>query len=117
MAMEPNGIKIAGCVVASFAALGIYFLIFELRYMWYLGTSDFAMLRLFNIACILATIGLWVFFPSPWLVAVVAFIGLVFPPFYDRQTFAVIDLRFAGFLLLGVGLLVFSTYLWRGIRQ
>ena len=116
MAIEENGIKVVGYLVVSLVALGIYFLIFELRYMWYLGTNDSAVLRGGSIACTLAIVGLWVFFPSPILVAVIAFFGLIFPPFYDRNAFAMVDLRFVGFMLLGVGLLVAVTYLWRNTR-
>ena len=97
-------------------ALGIYFLIFELRYMWHLNANDFLLLRISNVVLMLTTFGLWVFFPSPLLVALVAFFGLVFPPFYDRNAFAMIDFRFTGFLLLGVCLLVAVTFLWRGAR-
>jgi hypothetical protein len=117
IAMGSSELKTGGYLLASFVTLGIYFLIFELRYMWYLGASEFAFLRICNIACLLVIVALWAFFPSPFLVALVALLGLIFPPFYDQSTFATVDLRFAGVVLLGVGLLVAATYLWRGVHE
>jgi hypothetical protein len=111
--MGTSALKTGGYLFASFLALGAYFLMFEFRYMWYLGASEVALLRLCNVACILAIVALWACFPSPLLVALIALVGLIFPPFYDQRSFAAVDLPFAGVVLFGVGLQVAATYLWR----
>lgn len=101
--------------LAGVLALAVYFLVYELRYNWYLKASDGAFVRLSCIASMLTVAGLWVFFPSRTLVAGIAFIGFLIPPTYESGLFVKLDWRFAPWVALSVALLVGATELRRRI--
>lgn len=109
--------KIGVYVISSALALGLYFLLFELRYAWYLNANDVAFIRICNIAFMLGIVGLWIFFPSPILVAVVAILGLLFPPLYNSDKFAIVNLPFVAVSSLSIGFLIVVTLLWRNARN
>jgi hypothetical protein len=109
--------RTVGITLVSLVALCIYFVLFELRYMWYLNISDFIFLRASIIGFILLITALWKFFPLPLLISIVGAVGLIFPPIYSSDTFAALNWGFAGCAFLSISLLIGVTYLWKDIRS
>ena len=108
-------------IVCAVIALSAHFLIFEMRYMWYLDIQDHKLLRGGYIACACAILALWAFFPSRVLVALLGVLALFFPhlyyatgarPLLGRE----IDLATIWFALLSVATLVGATELRRRIK-
>jgi hypothetical protein len=95
--------------VLAVTALVAYVYAFELRYMWFRGYKDVALVRQVEIGTVVAVVALWLFFPSRVLVGVIGLFGLLFPPIYDRANFAEVDLIFAGLASLHVGFLIAAT--------
>src|SRR5258708_2409437 len=110
--MSHLGIKLS-FLAAAFVALVAYVLTFELRYMWYLNSSEATFIRITYAVSIVAIVALWVFLPWRLIVAIVALLGFVVPPLYNDTSFAKMDWRFAGFCLISISLLVLATHLRR----
>ncbi len=95
----------------------MFYLVFELRYVWYLESSSAAFIRLVCIGVMLSVAALWIFWPLRVLVIAFGFIGLVFPPAYDRHLYAVLDAPFVAATLLVlaafVGVTEIRRRLWR----
>lgn len=87
--------------------------------MWYFSGPEIVSIGLGAVASMLAIsiVGLWVFFPSRIVVAIVSLLGLLLPPLYSVRLFARIDFPFLAFSLLSVGLLVSATQLRRNLKR
>lgn len=89
------------------------YVIFKLRYGWYLVNEDAHFLDIgFVLAAGLIAV-LWAFFPSRVAVAVVGATIFVFPPVLKQETFAAMDIPFAALSLIPIALLVLTTHLRR----
>jgi hypothetical protein len=104
--------KLAFVATASIA-LVVYVLTFELRYMWYLSHSDASVVRAIYAIFVGAIVALWIYLPSPLIVAIVALSGFFVPPLYNAGTFARMEWPFAGVCLVTIALIVVATVIRR----
>ncbi len=103
-------------LVATFA-LGLFSLValwvvFELRYVWYVQPDQLMVLRLGFTAVAGSIVALWLLYPSRVAVALLGFSGLAFPPLFDSR-FVGITPGFLLWVALIVGFLVGATQLRR----
>lgn len=115
LTMKPLTARVLFFVVAILA-LVVHFLLFQLRYGWYLKADDFSFLLAGYAVCSLAVIALWALLPSRLLVAATGLIAFIFPPMLQGNKFVPLDVRFAGFVMLSLLLLVGATELQRRAR-
>lgn len=66
-------------VLCAIAALGLYYLMFEFRYLWYVEVEQAALMRSIFAASIALIALLWAAYPSRIAVAMIAIVGLFFP--------------------------------------
>jgi hypothetical protein len=87
------------------------YVMFKMRYGWYLSNADahFLDLGFLTVAC--ALVVLWVVFPSRVAVAVVGAALFVFPPLLKPDTFVALDVPFAALTLIPIFTLVIATHL------
>ena len=72
-------------------ALAVSWLIFEMRYMWYVKSDDFEFLRNGFAGGAAIIVLLWLFYPSRILVGLTGMAIFVFPPLFDRSRFVPVD--------------------------
>lgn len=109
--MNQKKFRLLTFLAVALLALGVNFMTFELRYMWYVSTNDAQFLRIGYFVCILSIVMFWLLFPSPILVAALGLMGLIFPPLLRSDVFVSVDWQFAGFVVLSLLLLVGATKL------
>jgi len=104
--------------VCALAALGLYAVMFEFRYLWYVEAAQATLMRTIFAGSVALIVLLWAVFPSRIAVAVVAITGLFFPhaifdagarPLLGRA----IDFPALAVSLVPVLLLVLATHLRR----
>lgn len=102
--------KVLFLVTACIGLVASY-VMFKMRYGWYLANADahFLDLGFLTVAC--ALVVLWVVFPSRVAVAVVGAALFVFPPLLKPDTFVGLDIPFAALSLIPIFLLVIATHL------
>lgn len=105
-------------VVCALVALAVHWLVFEMRYMWYVTVEDANFMRSIYAACAAGILLLWAFFPSRIAVVLVGIFALFFPhlffsaharPLLGRS----IDLPDLGIALIAIVLLFLATHLRR----
>ena len=94
-------------------SLLVYEFFLELRYIWFIRPDQALMIRVVAAIAIVVILGLWIRFPSPLAVAVVAAAGFAAPPLLDGETFVGWDIPFIIGAAIPVGMLVGVTYLRR----
>lgn len=70
---------------ALMLALSLVVLAFEWRYMWFLSASEAWMLRGGLLSGLLAIVGLWIWYPSRVLIALVGAAVLLFPQLLEAH--------------------------------
>lgn len=123
MSIKPNGVRMSIFFAVAIVSLVLHFLMFELRYMWYLSPADARFLRIGYLIFATAIIALWIFLPSRLLVATISFVCFLFPPLLRGDRFPSLlagevpgDGGIVGFVLFSVLLLVIATELRRRIK-
>lgn len=71
--------RVVALLLLGGLSLGMLFLVFEYKYMWYVDHDQFEALRYGFLVGIASIVLLWVFFPNPWAVAVAGLLTLMFP--------------------------------------
>lgn len=105
-------------LICAFFALAVHFFLFEMRYTWYVTSSDYWALTGGYAACAGAIIVCWAILPSRALVGLIGLLALFFPHFIytasDRPLLGrSIDSWTVGVAIASVALLVFATQLRR----
>lgn len=93
-------------------SLALFWVVFELRYIWGIDSQQLFILRLGLGLFALAILFLWVLYPSTPVVAALGLLGLLFPPIID-QRYVSVTLGFVPWILLVIGFLVATTELRR----
>lgn len=104
-------------LLSAVLGLTVFFLAFELRYMWYVSRENFIFLRAIVGGSVLAVLGLWAFYPSRILVALIVAACFTLPPLLRGTTFVQLDAASLGAVLLCALLLVGATELRRRLRR
>lgn len=107
-----TALRILALAAMAGAALTVLWLVFSIRYIWYLDASTaFAMRSGFAMAA-LAIVLCWFFAPSRTLVGALGLIALFFPLLVGLTTVPV-NAGFLPFVAFAVALLVAATHLRR----
>lgn len=101
---------------SALTALAAHYLMFEMRYLWYVTMEDARFMRLVYAACIAAILLLWAFSPSRIAVAFVGTFALFFPHiFFAADTRPIlgrtIDVQSAAMAAAAIALLLLATHL------
>lgn len=122
--MKSNKLKWFVFLLLATVAIAVHYLMFELRYVWYLNVDDSRFVHTGYNICVFTIILLWVFFPSRILVAMMGFATFLFPPLLRGDRFPSLlagevpgDGGVVGFVLFSVLLLVGATELRRRIKR
>ena len=107
--------KLLAFLGIAIVSLTVHFLIFELRYMWYLNADNASFLRIGYAVSLIVIIGLWLMFPSRFLVATTAIVSFIFPPVLRGDVFVSPNWKFMAFVLISICLLMGTTELRRRI--
>jgi hypothetical protein len=103
-------------LVATFAlglfSLAALWIVFELRYVWYVQPDQLMVLRLGFTAVAGSIVALWVLYPSRVAVGLLGFSCLAFPPLFDSR-FVGITPGFLLWVALILSLLLGATQLRR----
>ena len=101
-------------VVIGVCALSLFALVFtfELRYIWYVGHTDYLILRTGLAVCAIGIVVLWVFRPTRLGISLIA-LALLFYPQLVLSLRISLNLGFVAFAFLVVVLLVAATELRR----
>ena len=86
-------------------SLAVLLVVFELRYVWYVDSTDLQILRGGFTAGALVLVVLWVFFPSKIAIAVIGLVILLFPNILPEHRLP-ISTAFAALVLFCIALLV-----------
>ncbi len=105
-----------GFLLCALAALGIYYLMFEFRYLWYVESGQAVLLRSIFAGSVAVIVVLWLAWPSRIAVALVAALGMFFPHLLFDSGRA-LDLASIGLALIPMSLLVLATHLRRGAKM
>ena len=100
----------------ALTALGAHYLMFEMRYFWYVTAEDAHFMHLLYTACVTVILLLWAFFPSRIAVALVGTFALFFPHlFFAADARPVlgraIDAQSVAVATAVMALLLFATHL------
>jgi hypothetical protein len=105
-----------GFFVCALVALGVYCLMFEFRYLWYVEAEQATLMRSVFAGSVALIVLLWAIFPSRIAVAAIVIAGLFFPhAIFDADARPLLgrglDLPAIAMSAVAVLLLVFATYL------
>lgn len=126
MLIKSNKLRWFVFLLLATVAIAVHYLMFELRYVWYLNVDDSRFVHTGYNICVFTIILLWVFFPSRILVAMMSFATFLFPPLLRGDRFPSLlagevpgmkDWRFIGVVLFSILLLVGATELRRRIKR
>lgn len=105
--------KIALFLVLTCFGLAASYVVFKMRYGWYLANEDAHFLDIGFLLAAGVIVVLLALFPSRVAVAVVGTTIFVFPPVLKQQTFVAMDTPFFALSLIPIALLVLATHLRR----
>ncbi|MGH8027124.1 MAG: hypothetical protein ACREO0_10400 [Pseudoxanthomonas sp.] len=97
--------------IFAILAVGATLFIFELRYMWFVSKSEFALLRSIEITGICLIFVSWALYPSRLATLTVGIIMLVTPAFIPSSKFVPIDAAFLAWVCLAAVLMLAATQL------
>ena len=102
--------------VSALVALGLYCLMFEFRYLWYVEAEQATLMRSIFAGSIALIVLLWAVIPSRIAIAAIALVGLFFPhAIFDADARPLLgralDLPAIAMSAVPVLLLVLATYL------
>lgn len=101
-------------LLVAATALVTYWLTMSIRYEWYLQPLPGAILRSIIMVVISSVVVLWIWYPSRVLTVAAASLGFVLPPL-TNETFVPLDLAFAPYVLVVIGLVCLATHLRRTV--
>ena len=100
---------------------GLHFLMFELRYRWYVDPELSTFLSIGYVAFLVALSVVWMLYPSRIATAFVAIAGIIFPKILRSDEFVTPNVAFAIFAAVPVILLIAASHLrlqdWRIRKQ
>lgn len=109
---DDSAMKVILVLICSVISLLLFWVLFELRYMWFVEVEQARVLR-FGIALFaLLIVILWIIYPSRAMVAALGTLGLLFPPIINEQ-YVWPNLGFVPWMLVVIGFLVATTQLRR----
>ena len=100
-------------LASAIVAVTGYWLVFALRYGWYLRAEQSLVLNVTLVAFLVATASLWLWYPSRLLTAIGASVGPALPALAMPTVFPPWELGFASFAVGVVALCVLATHLRR----
>lgn len=97
--------------VSALAAIGAFFFIFELRYMWYVSNEEFMLLRMIEAVGIGLILVLWLLYPSRIAIVAVGIAALSCPSFMPSKGSVPLDGAFIVWLCAAAAMLLVATQL------
>lgn len=105
------GQRVSFFAVAAISIATLW-LVFELRYLWYINFESVIYLRSILGACVVLILICWTFFPSRFVIGLIGIGTLVWPLVLDSSR-ASLNFGFVPYLLSVIALLVWATELRR----
>ena len=88
-----------GAIAAGVLCLVAYYVVFDLRYGWYLSPGEYLLIQSTAVVVIVALYAIWFAYPSPWLGVAVCALSFVLPPLVRPDKYVGFDWQFLPYVI------------------